>query len=795
MLSILAMCLVLATGFISIGAWIYRFSASKSAQLGWSFWLGWAITIAILQVWHFFAPINDSARILIILFALISLIINHRLILNGILPLSRIKLIWGLFAIILILWLANRATFSSEHYSAFGFDTGYYHIPTIKWFSEYPVILGLGNVHTRFSFSNAFFLYGALVNWDIFIGKTYQLVNTILYMVFLSQMIWSILSVVRNDKDYHEHYFRIICLPFVLYWLLLRHDGNLGVPSASNDTPVFMLGILLGGKIIHHIQKNNIHLRDLWIIGILVAVGITIKYNFIFGIGLMLIALGLYIIHHRKMAWIGVAGLAIIGVIFFVPMMIRSILMTGYPFYPLTIAGLNVDWRIPQGVGAFETEYIQAFARVLGDTPMYDKLINNPDWNWFPFWLNQSAIDYPLIFYATVGLPIIGVLILLITRFIPQLRPSQITPRIRLWSALFIVGFISSAFWFISAPSWRLSVGSTWFFSGSLFVFSTHYIRFGISKFIITCIVLAMLLFLWVDGFGYRGMTIATVTDENLPDPVIWVEQWDTYSGLTVNVAKTWLCWNYVQPCLPFPSFTPLLRERVFGDIAQGYRTTQIAMPFDPATNTIQLVSETFSALDIPNDTIFSLTIRKGEAIINTNIIPIPAPRLDDRNDIAYSLILENASIPPLEQGTYQIQGEWQNAIINIADTWQIQSFRFGDVLEVSDVVIRREDNRVYIQLVGTPLTPIPTRYHVAIWLRGENGTFQQDVSPKIPTHDWALDERYLIQAYLDNIPHGNYALSVVFYDVYAPDLPRLEGFDDQNNPLGDDVILLEGDF
>ncbi|MCU0479803.1 MAG: hypothetical protein MUE54_01170, partial [Anaerolineae bacterium] len=741
-------------------------------------------------------PINDATRILIILFALISLIINHRLILNGILPVSRIKLIWGLFAIILILWLANRATFSSEHYSAFGFDSGFYHIPTIKWFSEYPVILGLGNVHTRFGFSNAFFLYGALVNWDIFIGKTYQLVNTLLYMVFLSQMIWSIFALFRNEKNHLEHLFRILCIPFVILWLLYRYQENLGVPSTSNDVPIFMLSILLAGKFISHIQQKNITLSDLIHITILVAVGIVVKFNFIFGAGLLIASWGMYIIFHRQKILITLILLPFIGLLFFVPMILRSIMMTGYPFFPLTVGAVAVDWRVPEGIATSETEYIQIFARVLGDTPMFDTLINNPSTEWFSFWLQKSSQEYPVLLYPSLLLMALGVVCIIISQIIPRLQSkNSLNPLLIGWLALLAVGGFSVLFWFINAPLWRLSVGVTWFLGASLCVFGMQRLRIRIQKAIVGIFLVIITSFVIINGIQNRGVVLNLIAQIPMPEPLIWVEQSEGYSGNIIYNAQTWLCWNYDIPCVPKPLFTPLLRERIHGDMTQGYRITPVAMPIDPSQSRIQLVHETFSALKIDHETAFDIVIKRDDEIITKHSTTIPIPQIIDRNQISYSSMLGSIDIPPMPSGVYQIIGTWEGINRIVADIWQVQRFQFENILQLTDVLILKSDNRTTVQLVGEALATIPSRYHIAIWLRGENGTFQQDVSPQIPTHDWKLNEHYPIQAYFDNVPHGNYTLSVIFYDVYAPNLPRLNGFDDQNNPLGDEVILLTFDL
>ncbi|MCL4253246.1 MAG: hypothetical protein KJ043_05650, partial [Anaerolineae bacterium] len=431
--------------YIGLGTWLHRLVDKTRFSLGWAFWLGWAISIGMLQIWHFFAPINDDSRLVIATIGLAGIILNHRLILHTIFPFTTQKFVWILISLIIVAYCANRALYSTPDYTAFGFDTGFYHLPVMTWFNQHPIVIGLGNVHTRFGFSNAHFLYGAWLNGEFFGATSVILMNTLLYIVFLSQTAWSIITILTSQKPSSEHVLRVLCLPFVLMWLFWRSAEGLGIPSTSNDVPIFLVGILLTGRILAHIEKRDIRLADVYGITMLVCVGVAIKFSFVvLGGGLLLFAIGLFILQKSRILPV-LIGVSIIGAIIIIPMLMRSVIMTGYPLYPLTIGGLDVDWQINRQTALYESEHIQIFARVLGDTPMYDTLINNPDGDWLPFWLEKSSRDYPVFLYTPLVLFFIGVMLLIITK------------KIRVMHLVFLdVLTVSIIFWFISAPLWRL---------------------------------------------------------------------------------------------------------------------------------------------------------------------------------------------------------------------------------------------------------------------------------------------------------------------------------------------------
>ncbi len=783
MVTILGAYAVLGAGFIGIGALFYRLTDKTRFSPLWAFWLGWAMCIIILQLWHFFAPINDTLRILLVGLASISLIINQKIILMAIRPITPQKIVWLCITLIIALWSANRATYSTADYTAFGFDTGFYHLPVMEWFNQHPLMIGLGNVHTRFGFSNAHFLYGALVNWDTFAGKPYLVMNSLLYVAFLSHVTWSLLVVFGGQEKRAEHIFRLLCLPFVLMWLLWRSAEGLGVSSTSNDVPIFMLGILLAGNILGIIESRIIHLADIWRIAVLVCVGIAVKFSFVIMGGGWLILAGLLFIQQKKPLRGAILGVIAIGAVILIPMMIRSAVMTGYPLYPLTLGGFDVDWRIHTSTAHYESEHIQTFARVLGDTPMYDTLINNPDGQWLTFWMEKSGHDYPVFFYIPPILAVIGFLALIAKR---KIRPIEI---------FFVdVLLVSLAFWFITAPLWRLSGGVTWLLGAGLIAIGIH--RF--YKPLTALLLVGMCVFVMIDGIQNRGFDFSLVSGDQ-PAPIHWIEPARTVFGLEVNIAQDWLCWDYALPCVPKPHYSALLKERA----DSGYQSPGYAVLFNPTTRHIMLMMDTLEAVTLDETTslVATLTPLQADFIPITDIssltfstdyakyiVPL---QVENRNNFPTTTIMDAIQLPILPVGLYTLTGGWNGSQATLADVWQIKPFRFGNDLQITDVVLRHEQNRLVVELVGVPLDSMTTRYHVAIWLRGEAGEFQMDMSPTTPTHDWALDGRYAITAYFDDIPHGTYDLSLVWYAVYDPNLSRLMGYDENNMPLGEDVVII----
>ncbi len=192
-----------------------------------AFWAGFALTIAILQIWNFVLPINHLARILLIAFGLFGLRLNRRKLYQAVqnMPWRMVALI-----ILLLIWLANRSILLPDNY-----DTWLYHLNAVQWPSTYPIVPGLGNLHTRLGFSSSYFLYPATLNTSIWFDRPYHVTSGLLFAVLLVQFVWQGWQVFKKPTGANA--FDFIMIPVILRVMLLPRS----IPSISNDPPLTIL--------------------------------------------------------------------------------------------------------------------------------------------------------------------------------------------------------------------------------------------------------------------------------------------------------------------------------------------------------------------------------------------------------------------------------------------------------------------------------------------------------------------------------------------------------------------------
>ena len=113
-------------------------------DVGDGFWLGLAFTILFVQLWHFALPLDGRTTLLLVGLGFAGLAWNQGAIRRACPPRRALPSTLARAAVaVAVVWIALRAIGPSSFY-----DTGMYHMPIVAWSNEFPVVAGLGNLHT-----------------------------------------------------------------------------------------------------------------------------------------------------------------------------------------------------------------------------------------------------------------------------------------------------------------------------------------------------------------------------------------------------------------------------------------------------------------------------------------------------------------------------------------------------------------------------------------------------------------------------------------------------------------------
>ncbi|HEX2969980.1 MAG TPA: hypothetical protein VHO46_12845 [Bacteroidales bacterium] len=317
------------------------------------------------------------------------------------------------------------------------YDSGLYHIQTIKWIESYPVVPGLANLHSRFGFnSNVFTLFSLTSLSDLF-GQEVFAVNFVIFSLLIYYFV----------KRLHSTFLRSSINNLFLFNLLIFISiitGTRFISSPDPDYIVINLIIYILSRLFESEEPLNEASID-WFFPLLIVTIYTITVKFTV-LPLILAFLIIYIrLHIPFKKTIILAGLISVIIL---PWILRYIILTGWFIYPLSSIDLfNFDWKVPCTILENERLSIIGWARIPGEG--WSKAAVMGIQEWVPIWWNNHTTIDHLKLIASFFFPVLTLALSFFRK--AKLQFVQI-------SALFTV-IVCLAYWFIMAPDFRFGSG------------------------------------------------------------------------------------------------------------------------------------------------------------------------------------------------------------------------------------------------------------------------------------------------------------------------------------------------
>jgi hypothetical protein len=520
-----------------------------------AFWVGLALSIGFLQVWHLFAPVGVFSLIVLVCASLAGWGLNFKRVLSWLRTFSvkHILIATGLIAVPLFI-LSNEAIWGLVH-----FDHGLYHMPLVKWIESYAIVPGLGNLHHRFAFNNSSFLFAAQINSGVFTGLAYYIANTLLCFAVGLGCFNAIYHLAREDRPLSvADLYQVFLLPFLIFYISTAY-----FTGYSPDIFIFALEAVLAGELIRAFDRSITPEKDLLTrILILAALAITVKLSaVVFAGGIMLAVLGLFLAQQKKpkekliprlSGWAGLIAA------FIVPWLVRSVILSGYLVYPSPLISFNVLWKIP-------LKNVAPISGIIRQWAMY-RSVTTPDISWLE-WLKSWSIQIP--FEVKEG--IVYLVLILLAVLILRLRDRSQVLEWKGPAAVFGISFAAMVYWFLLAPDFRFSGAAYWLLVISAVVvlfqliFSLHWVK---SPNVLVGIILFVIMF-WLAPRFNNNISPATFLVPNLETSIAQKAMDSdvtptqvTRSGLVVNMANDGskeACWDEPLPCTRVNDFEPRL--------------------------------------------------------------------------------------------------------------------------------------------------------------------------------------------------------------------------------------------
>lgn len=313
------------------------------------------------------------------------------------------------------------------------YDTGLYHLQSIKWIEEYSVIPGLANLHGRFGYNPNIFTLFSLTSLSKIFNQEIFSINLSVFAILIIYFINKMYSLFKKEGLSNLFLFYAF-----LFYTILKLHGNLSSPTPDFISTTIIFFIFARILDISN-QKEKIELKSYIPILILGIYIITVKLATIPIILLFVFVFIKYKSEIKKVLWM----IPVLSIII-LPWLIRNIILSGWLIYPFpTLDLFSFDWKVPLQNVIGEKIAITGWAREAGAN--FLAAANKNFLSWFPIWWNNCDLTVKLYFSLSLIFP----LIILVGHLTKKIKFDFFA------NIILITSFFGVLFWLFMAPSFR----------------------------------------------------------------------------------------------------------------------------------------------------------------------------------------------------------------------------------------------------------------------------------------------------------------------------------------------------
>lgn len=375
------------------------------------------------------------------------------------------------------------------------FDNESYYIQTIKWLNEYGFVKGVANVHpflgqfsflhvlqSGFSFSFSPFQFNDINGFILLIGLYY----------FIEK---------HNKFGFDWSFFGIIFLVFY----------NQFIDSPSPDLPILVLSAIVFKEFI---EGSNDIKSVLLIIIFMIFIKLTIA-------PVLLIAI-IYLKQHKNL----IKYFGFISILFGTLWIVKNIIITGYPLFPLQLFPTNFNWKM-------SSEVLTKLTQVTIDAGYSENVVKT---------VNLSMIEKLNLWFHLDGINAIfnkGILFLFI--IIPFTRFFKTNKNFKI---LYFILLVQIILLLVTSPQYRFFLPIFILFSTVIIYEISTCIKFSIKYSVIVLSLLLVTISLFIDVKNPSNKNVFSLNQLVFPSAITKYEN-NTFENKSIGN------FNYYDPKLP----------------------------------------------------------------------------------------------------------------------------------------------------------------------------------------------------------------------------------------------------
>lgn len=560
-------------GTLLLRWWGVRVASWRDASL--ALWLGIAMVLIVLQLWHFVRPVDTLALAVLLVGAGVGCWSER----NSLVSLSS-RVDGRVLAVtaIVLAWIANRALGPTAL-----FDTGMYHQPSVAWTNAFALVPGLGNLHGRLAFNSNALLLAAPFDVGALDGAASHFLNSFLAAALVAEGACAWVSARGERHPRAFDLFSLAVLPNVLHGALRQDVRSLSTDAAACAVLFAAIRVMFDA-VSHPEHRPRDRGRAVAAVLLLFTMAVTVKLSTAM-VAMAGALIAIWSLLPVITEWRSVARWTTPALVLLAAWLSRGVLLSGYPLYPADVLAASVDWRVPAEQVAGEAAWVTMSARNLNSNVIY------PGVSWIGPWIRGVVLrGDPFVQLTVPAFLALAVGALAVTRR-QRVRPEWADR----WTRAFIPLGAGMVFWLATAPHTRMAQGILW--SGAAMALAWWSIAYAGAAGRTPARRLALLVAVVTAAVGAKQVAGAVMRAEPgsrwtsgveaaftrpvrgrwmspPPEPVL--RDTTLPSGLRVAVpVNDNACWNTTRLCTPHPSTSLALRVTGSDDPRGGFRSLE----------------------------------------------------------------------------------------------------------------------------------------------------------------------------------------------------------------------------
>ena len=315
------------------------------------------------------------------------------------------------------------------------YDNYLYQAQLLRYYEEYGVIKGMGNISTRLGFNNSIYALMALYSFKGIYGFSLHTVNSA-FCVFFG--IFAIHGICRIGKT--KTYVSAGLAAAVLVYVF--HSAEL-LNCIGTDLPANMMGLMIMLLFARETEKRERDTFTYGLIALYIVYAVTVKVSMGM-LGILVFYPAFMMI--KKKEWKRIGIFILTGLLILVPWLIRNVIISGWLIYPFPVLDLfDVKWKISYESAVYEQIMIIGWGRLKTGRAAEMAL-----GEWFPLWFQGLLLRYRLLIYLNVFLFVYEIL----QSVYAALKKKK---EMFYWSLLKMTLIASLVYWLFSAPDVRFA--------------------------------------------------------------------------------------------------------------------------------------------------------------------------------------------------------------------------------------------------------------------------------------------------------------------------------------------------